>query len=358
MYFLPLIALALLVPAAVLATIWLVEPRSILLGFAIEALAFAVLVVSAVMAFRIGDRLEGMEVWYTLFTIFGVIVILALTIFPIFLYFFVFANGFKVIAKEGFSLAHALAVGSCLAIAFWWIFMPRISHLVRGTNWVYLVTYVNLLLFYLAFVASGFFFAAMANLWHWRKKNQDYLVVLGAGLAGDRVTPLLASRIRRGVKLAERSPSAKLVMSGGQGPDELLPEAVAMANYAVEELGFPQDRILIEDRSVNTDQNLQFSQRIIFQDWEKADLRAPRIAVVTNSYHVFRALLVARAHRVKCVGYGAKTKIYFSINAFIREFIGYLYMSRRTHAIILGVCTLLYLAGVIISVTTLGGIEA
>lgn len=60
------------------------------------------------------------------------------------------------------------------------------------------------------------------------------MVVLGAGLSGDKVTPLLASRIEKGIAICQKHPGSKFIMSGGQGPDELIAEGQAMANYALE----------------------------------------------------------------------------------------------------------------------------
>ncbi|RKJ43199.1 hypothetical protein D7X33_35300, partial [Butyricicoccus sp. 1XD8-22] len=55
--------------------------------------------------------------------------------------------------------------------------------------------------------------------------------------------------------------------------------------------------------------------------------------VVTTSYHVFRALLLAKQQGLKCVGFGAKTKWYFTLNALIREFIGYLSLTWKQHTV-------------------------
>ncbi len=86
-------------------------------------------------------------------------------------------------------------------------------------------------------------------------------------------------------------------MSGGQGPDELIAEGQAMANYALEK-GVPAEDILIENQSTNTEENLKFSYALMKP--------GSRFALVTNYYHVFRALLLARQLRIKCIGYGAK----------------------------------------------------
>ncbi len=168
----------------------------------------------------------------------------------------------------------------------------------------------------------------------------DYVVVLGAGLIGDQVTPLLASRIDKGIALYRKHAGSKLIMSGGQGINEWMAEGQAMADYAMQE-GVPAEDILIEHQSTNTEENLKFSCALMKP--------GSRFALVTNYYHVFRALLLARKMKIKCIGYGARTKFYFSLNAFIREFVGYVVMSRKGHLIFLGIVSAIYLLGMLIS---------
>ena len=91
-------------------------------------------------------------------------------------------------------------------------------------------------------------------------------------------------------------------------------------------------RLLVEDRSANTEENLRFSRALMPEE-------RPRIAVVTTAYHVFRALLIARRQGIRCVGYGAKTRWYFTLNAVLREFAGYLKLTKKRHLLVLGLWT-------------------
>lgn len=68
-----------------------------------------------------------------------------------------------------------------------------------------------------------------------------------------------------------------------------------------------------------------------------------RFALVTNYYHVYRALVLAKTLGFRCIGYGAPTKFYFTLNAFIREFIGYLYLKRKIHGIVITILTILFI---------------
>ena len=67
-----------------------------------------------------------------------------------------------------------------------------------------------------------------------------------------------------------------------------------------------------------------------------------RFALVTNYYHVYRALILAKTLGFRCIGYGAPTKFYFTLNAFTREFIGYLYLKRKIHGIVITILTILF----------------
>lgn len=173
---------------------------------------------------------------------------------------------------------------------------------------------------------------SLLNLWKNRKKKYGYIIVLGSGLLnGKEVTPLLASRVDKSIEAYFENEGSTLVLSGGQGPDEDISESQAMKNYALSK-GVPEQAILMEDKSVNTEENLLFSKKLIDAKQSGAQ---ENILVVTTSYHVLRALLLAKNLGITCDGRGSKTKLYFSINAFIREWIAYLVMWRKQYITVL-----------------------
>src|SRR5699024_8248725 len=142
----------------------------------------------------------------------------------------------------------------------------------------------------------------------------DYFITLGAGLSGEDVTPLLAGRIDKAIELQKKQKHGKIIFSGGQGDDEVIPEGEAMARYALDK-GINPEIILKETNSDNTHQNIQYSKQIIDHDWK--DNTEPKIAIVTNYYHVLRGLMQARSLGINCIGYGSHSKFYFSLNAFL-----------------------------------------
>ncbi|BDR54180.1 membrane protein [Bombiscardovia apis] len=152
-----------------------------------------------------------------------------------------------------------------------------------------------------------------------RKRLYDYIVVHGAGLLGDQPTPLLKGRLDKALQLWEQQGSkATIIVSGGQGSDEVISEAQAMEHYLVCERGVNPASIVQEAQSTTTLENLQYSKEIIEQRCQGRDYRA---ALVTSDYHVYRASEYASKVGLKADGIGSHTKGYYWPTAFIREFI-------------------------------------
>ncbi len=166
-------------------------------------------------------------------------------------------------------------------------------------------------------------------------KDVDFLIILGCGLKPDgSPTPLLRGRIERAVSFAcvqkkETGKDLVFIASGGKGPDEQVSESSAIRNCLLE-MGIPEERILEEDRSTDTYENMLYSKDIIMEKNPKG-----RIAFSTTNYHVFRSGLFARRVKMRAFGMGARTKWYFWPNAAVREFIGLLTNHRRKQVVIL-----------------------
>jgi uncharacterized SAM-binding protein YcdF (DUF218 family) len=196
---------------------------------------------------------------------------------------------------------------------------------------VLLSGYVSFLL--VSYVSYAFVYGRVTAL-----RGADFVVVLGSGLiGGDRVPPLLASRLERGRQLhralaARRKASPVLIVSGGKGADERVSEAEAMARYLIER-GVPADSVTREDQSRTTDENLAFSKAIM----ERSRPRY-RCIVVTSNYHVFRAAIIARRLGVNGQVTGARTAGYYWPSATLREFIA-VFLSYK--AVNLGICALI-----------------
>ncbi|HFU3798723.1 TPA: YdcF family protein [Streptococcus suis] len=285
--------------------------------------------------------LENNEILRLLAIAVAMVLFLALLSGPFVLIFTLYLNGFQILKREGVHLHNFLSMGLAVALTFYLFIAPFVVQSFSDISFFNMVfIYVGFLVSYAIIISMLYTTSSFINLVNLFPGKLDYVVVLGAGLIGDKVTPLLASRIEKGIAIYQKHPSSKLIMSGGQGPDEIIAEGQAMANYALEK-GVPAEDILIENQSTNTEENLKFSYALMKP--------GSRFALITNYYHVFRALLLARKLKIKCIGYGAKTRFYFSLNAFIREFVGYVVMSRKAHLVVIGIVSVIYLCGMIIS---------
>lgn len=179
---------------------------------------------------------------------------------------------------------------------------------------------------------------------HEPEKNKDFLIVLGCGLKPDGTpTPLLQGRLDRALdfrkrQFAETGKDLTFITSGGRGPDEVISESAAMKRYLTEH-GVPAERIIEEDRSADTFENMKNSKEIIWTINPNA-----KITFSTTNYHVFRSGLFARRVKMRAVGMGAETKWYFWPNAAVREFIGLLTKHKGKQALILGTMVALFAA--------------
>ena len=176
--------------------------------------------------------------------------------------------------------------------------------------------------------------------------DKDYILILGCQMKKDGTpTKLLQSRIDRAVEFAKMQKDATgkdliYVPTGGQGKNEVVSEAEAMKNYLVSQ-GISEDSIIMEDKATNTYENFKYSVALIK---ETSGMKAPKIAFSTTNYHVFRSGFLAARQHIKTEGIGSKTRSYFFINAFIREFIATVYYKVKTHLLVFSVLMLINVA--------------
>ena len=320
----------------IFGAVMLREPRSLWSGVLCFLLVLVLAVFSVVIAAVYSSWLSKHEIVVWLLLALTLIAGLLVLAFPLFLLVMFIVEGVKIVRREGLSPSNLL---SLIFAALWFGFIfiwPVVGTMQQGTLGLILYVIVSFSAVYMLALMAMFVLSALLNLTHLgRRRRLDYIVVLGAGLDGSRITPLLAARIDRGIQLLRYNPKARLILSGGQGPGEDLPEGEAMAAYAIER-GVEPGRVIIERESVNTEENLRFSRRLMVG-------RRPRIAIVTTAYHVFRSLILAKHQGIRCIGFGARTKWYFTLNATLREFAGYLSLTRKKHIAVLGTFAVLML---------------
>jgi uncharacterized SAM-binding protein YcdF (DUF218 family) len=240
------------------------------------------------------------------------------------------ANGLVMLRREGRSLGNLLSLLAGLGLiglmAYfgWGISQP--NDWIRGSAiGLFLVSayvaflFVSLLLYSVIYGRTG------------RRSGFDGIVVLGAGLIGSRVPPLLASRLDRALRLYRRDRAAGrspvIVVSGGQGADEDVSEAAAMRQYLVER-DVPEDDVVLEDQATTTAENLRYSKKLLAERGLNG-----RVAAVTNNYHVFRTAVLSRNQGLRLQVIGSPTAWYFVPSAFLREFVALLVCNPVVHGL-------------------------
>lgn len=236
-------------------------------------------------------------------------------------------NGITMARREGVRPANLLSLVTGVGV-FALIGLMFATVTVRSRDLSLFTAITGLLSGYISFLLVSYVIYAFIYSRLTRYPDADFVVVLGSGLRdGVWVTPLLASRLERGQqvyqalatrdKMRDRTRDRvgpMLIVSGGKGGDERLSEAEAMARYLAEH-GVPADRVIKEDRSRSTEENLKFSKAIM--ERSRPDYRC---IVVTSNFHVFRAAIIARRVGVNGQVTAARTAGYYWPSAMIREF--------------------------------------
>lgn len=140
----------------------------------------------------------------------------------------------------------------------------------------------------------------------------DYIIILGAQVKGVRPSKALLRRIMTACDYMKTNPETKAILSGGKGPDEEISEAECMRRVLVQS-GIDQQRLILEDKSVNTLENLKYSL---------ADVGyGHRIVIATCNFHQLRAQAVARKLGMREVsGIGSGSGHMLKVNDYFREF--------------------------------------
>lgn len=140
----------------------------------------------------------------------------------------------------------------------------------------------------------------------------DYIIVLGAQVREDGPSYVLMRRLNAAIDYLNENPRTLCIVSGGRGDNEPFTEAEGMADYLISH-GIDADRIILEDKSSSTVENISNSMRFIPE--------GARVGIVTNNFHVYRAVQTAkRCGLENASGIACPLHVYFLPNNMLREF--------------------------------------
>ena len=118
-------------------------------------------------------------------------------------------------------------------------------------------------------------------------KNVDTMIILGAKVNRDGVSKTLKLRLDKAIEYYNKNKDINIIVSGGQGKDEIMTEALAMKKYLVKS-GVDEKNIILENKATTTLENIIFSKEII------EDLNfGNRVLIVTSDYHLLRGRFIA-----------------------------------------------------------------
>ena len=134
----------------------------------------------------------------------------------------------------------------------------------------------------------------------------DCIVVLGAGVWGENPSPILEDRLLEGIKLYENNVAPKIIMTGDHGREEY-DEVNVMKKFAMDK-GVPSGDIFMDHAGFSTYESLYRAKEIF---------EADKVVIVTQEYHLYRALHIANELGIEAYGVASDPRQY--VGAAYRE---------------------------------------
>ncbi len=209
----------------------------------------------------------------------------------------------------------------CLLISIplilWGVFYQKIRKYykyprVRNLKYIIQALYISFFAFIITFTSMIIKYQNSVD----NPSGVQVIIVLGGALNGEEPSPTLKRRLDIAYECYTKNPEAKIIVSGGQGSDEIISEAESMSTYLVSK-GVPLESIILEKLATNTIQNFEFSKSIIDNTYENPS--ELNIVFATSDYHTYRASLIADEVGLKTQGIGSKTTLFMKPSSYIRE---------------------------------------
>ncbi len=220
------------------------------------------------------------------------------------------------------NLGNMVGILFSTTLVFYSIFTQKINSFIKAIlkrRAGKIVVISSLLVFLLMIVLILFISVFMYRVSHNEPKGDVTLVVLGCHVRNGRPSLMLSERLKTALEYMEKHEDTVCILSGGQGKDEAVSEAKCMYDYLVNN-GISKERLIMEDKSTSTIENLEYSYAII----EERGLEH-RIAIVTNEFHECRASLIAEKLGLECYAVSAHTHWWFYPTYLVREWFGVIY---------------------------------
>lgn len=144
-------------------------------------------------------------------------------------------------------------------------------------------------------------------------QNADYMIVLGARVKDSGPSLALKYRINTAASYLKKNENTIVIASGGQGSNERISEAESIQQELIKK-GISQSRILLEDQSTSTVENVKYSKKLIPPSAKKG-------IIVTNDFHIYRSIQIAKDQNLTLYGLPAKTPLKAIPKSYIHEYL-------------------------------------
>lgn len=139
------------------------------------------------------------------------------------------------------------------------------------------------------------------------------VIVLGCKVNDKTPSVMLEKRINAAYDYMSQNEKAVCIVSGGQGADENISEAQAMAEALIQK-GIAEERIILEDKSTTTRENLSFSKEKL-EEYKLGN----KAVIVTTDYHQYRVSLIGEELGIDTYSKSSKSNLFSLPTNILRE---------------------------------------
>lgn len=220
------------------------------------------------------------------------------------------------------NIGNVSGIAICICFMLYAAFMPAIHEMLRAF-WQKTVGKVVLGILAAGFVCALVLVIIMTTLMvkaaTARPSENATVIVLGCKVYGERPSIMLEARLNAALEYLNTNPESVCIVSGGQGSDELIPEAECMYLYLTSH-GIAAERIYQEDKSTTTRENIAFSYEIMKEHGLNAS-----IAIATNEFHEYRAGKIAENFGLEYGAVSGSAVLWLLPTYYARELLAILY---------------------------------
>lgn len=214
------------------------------------------------------------------------------------------------------NVGNALGMAASVCLIACGVFLHKLLPLFSRPGAVGIVSKAVLAVLCAVFIAVSIAFCSMLAAQYHTPGKDETVIVLGCSVKGEHPSRMLRQRIEAAAAYLNENEGAVAVLSGGQGPDEIMSEAECMRRELVKR-GIDESRLYLEDQSTNTQENVEFSSKIIAQN------QLPKtVTVATSDFHEKRGAMLCRKYGLTPSATPAKTDFYLAGTYWLREILG------------------------------------